>query len=183
MGTMTDAPPASDLRTILKGQYHAALAMLREAVELCPDRTWDDPRHRNRTWQIAYHALYFTRYYGGRDEHHDSFWEGHRRGTQNDDGILGPPDPKSDKPHGPAPYTKAEVLACLDFVVRGVDAAVDDLDLAAKECGFPWYKLTKLEHQWMTVRHLQHHTGQISERIRAEADLGMKWVGSRRTVP
>jgi DNA-binding response OmpR family regulator len=173
---------ASDaaLRRMLKSQYRAALAMLREAVERCPDALWDDPAHTNRTWQIAYHALFFARYYGGRDESFDGFWAGHRRGTQNPDGIPGPPDPESPLPLLPEPYTKAEVLAAWDHCNAGVEAAVDALDLAAPQCGFPWYPIPKLEHQVVNIRHIQHHAGQISERLRREADIGIAWAGARR---
>lgn len=34
---MNDAIDTATLRSILKSQYHAALAMLREAIERCPD--------------------------------------------------------------------------------------------------------------------------------------------------
>jgi len=175
-----DRSAESALRRMLKSQYHAALAMLREAVERCPDAIWDDPGHRNRTWQIAYHALFFARYYGGRDERFDDFWEGHQRETQNPDGIAGEPDPTRNLPLLPRPYTKAEVLAACDHCVAGVDAAVDALDLGAAQCGFPWYPIPKLEHQLVNIRHIQHHTGQISERIRTAADIGIRWVGARR---
>jgi len=171
------ADPA--LRRLLKSQYHAALAMLKEAVERCPDALWDDPRHTNRTWQIAYHALFFARYYGGRDERFDDFWPGHRRGCQNPDG-LGGPHPESLLPVLPGPYTKAEVLAAWAHCDAGVDAAVDALDLAAPQCGFPWYPIPKLEHQLVNLRHIQHHAGQISERLRHEADIGIAWAGARR---
>ncbi len=167
------------LRRLLKSQYHAALAMLKEAVERCPDALWDDPRHTNRTWQIAYHALFFARYYGGRDERFDDFWPGHRRGCQNPDG-LGGPHPESPLPVLPEPYTKADVLAAWAHCDAGVDAAVDALDLAAPQCGFPWYPIPKLEHQFVNLRHIQHHAGQISERLRREADIGVPWVGARR---
>ena len=50
--------PTSTIRTSLKSQYHAALATLREAIELCPDALWDRQADRNRSWQIAYHALF-----------------------------------------------------------------------------------------------------------------------------
>lgn len=39
------------LRTILKSQYHAALAMLREAIERCPDGDWASEEHVNAFWQ------------------------------------------------------------------------------------------------------------------------------------
>lgn len=171
------ADPA--LRRLLKSQYHAALAMLKETIERCPDALWDDPRHTNRTWQIAYHALFFARYYGGRDERFDDFWPGHRRDCQNPDG-LGGPHTESSLPVLPEPYTKAEVLAAWAHCDAGVDAAVDALDLAAPQCGFPWYPIPKLEHQLVNLRHIQHHAGQISERLRREVDIGVPWVGARR---
>jgi lambda repressor-like predicted transcriptional regulator len=51
------------LRAILKSQYHAALAMLKEALERCPEEVWFSQAHVNRFWQIAYHTLYFTHLY------------------------------------------------------------------------------------------------------------------------
>ena len=48
------------LRSALKSQYHAALAMLREAIEKCPDELWASDEYTNRFWRIAYHTLYFT---------------------------------------------------------------------------------------------------------------------------
>src|SRR5699024_2816331 len=53
----------SSLRAALKSQYHASLAMLREAVELCPAEEWTSDAHTNAFWQVAYHALYFTHLY------------------------------------------------------------------------------------------------------------------------
>jgi hypothetical protein len=180
IGDASGVPGADALRMILKSQYHAALAMLKEAIERCPEAVWDDPSHRNRTWQIAYHALFFARYYAGRDEHVLDFWDGHRTDSQNPDGIAGPPDPESRLPLVPEPYTKAEVLAAWAHCDAGVDAAVDALPLDAAACGFPWYPIPKLEHQLVNLRHIQHHAGQISERLRREADIGISWAGARR---
>ena len=44
---MTDAM----FRSVLKSQYHAALAMLREAVERCPADEWANADHKNAFWQ------------------------------------------------------------------------------------------------------------------------------------
>src|SRR5690242_11533301 len=53
----------SAVRAVLKNQYHAALAMLREGVERCPAEEWSDTRHKNAFWQLAYHTLFFTHLY------------------------------------------------------------------------------------------------------------------------
>jgi hypothetical protein len=61
---MTDAM----FRSVLKSQYHAALAMVREAVERCPADEWSNADHKNAFWQVAYHTLFFTHLYLQRDE-------------------------------------------------------------------------------------------------------------------
>ena len=63
-----------------------------------------------------------------------------------------------------------------------VDDAVAALDLHAPESGFSWYKVSKLEHQIINVRHIQHHTAQLADRLRSAADIGISWVGARRSA-
>ena len=91
---MTDAL----LRSVLKSQYHAALAMLREAVERCPADEWSSADHKNVFWQVAYHTLFFTHLYLQPDEAAFQLWAQHRGPN---DGI------DSD------PYTQAQVLEVL----------------------------------------------------------------------
>jgi hypothetical protein len=58
-----------------------------------------------------------------------------------------------------------------------IDSAVDRLDLNEPESGFSWYKMSKLEHQFVNLRHIQHHTGQLAERIRQATGGAVGWVG------
>ena len=168
------------LRPVLKSQYHATLAMLREAIERCPDEEWFSKEHVNAFWQIAYHALFFTHLYIQPNEAAFRPWENHQSDVQNPDGLPGPPDPNSALPLIPRPYTKAEVLAYWRFCEEMVDSAVDALDLHSPDSGFSWYKMSKLEHQIVNIRHIEHHMAQLADRLRAVADIGIKWVGSRR---
>src|ERR1041384_7329748 len=48
------------LRSVLKSQYHASLAMLREAIERCPPEEWLSTDHKNAFWQLSYHTLFFA---------------------------------------------------------------------------------------------------------------------------
>ena len=168
------------LRTMLKSQYHAGLAMLREAIERCPDDVWESDNHKNAFWQVAYHTLFFTHLY--LHPHAGAFrpWDHHQADVQHEDGIPGADDPKNPMPLIPRPYSKAEALAYWSVCDEMVDGAVDTLDLHSAESGFHWYKVPKLEHQMVNLRHLQHHTAQLADRLRASADLGIKWVGARR---
>lgn len=167
------------LKTALKNQYHAALATLHQAVELCPDDLWNDGDYTNRCWQIAYHGLYFTHLYLQPRLEDFTPWSGHQAGVQHEDGIAGSVDPDSDLPLIPDPYTKDQVLAYCSFCTEMVDEGVDALDLASPDSGFHWYPVPKLEHQLVNLRHLQHHAAQLADRLRNEADLGVRWVGSR----
>jgi len=180
------APGASDgeaytaaLRASLKSQYHAALAMLREGIEQCPDDLWTSAAHTNAFWQVAYHALFFTHLYLGQREDDFSPWERHQADNQNPDGIAGTPDPRSDLPLIPRPYSKADVLAYWRICDDLVDSAVDRLDLHAPDSGFSWYHTSKLEHQIVSIRHLEHHVGQLADRLRSAANVGVRWVQSR----
>jgi hypothetical protein len=174
------APDLAALRAMLKSQYHAALAMLRDAVERCPDAVWEGGGYTNACWQQAYHALFFAQCYSRRDSETFLWWPGHRTDTMNPDAIPGPPDPDAPLPHMPPPYSKDQVLAACRFVDEGIDAAIDAMDLGAAESGFPWYPIPKLEHQIVNLRHIQHHTAQIADRVRTHAGEGVRWVGARR---
>jgi hypothetical protein len=177
---MTTGSSDDPLRSALKSQYHASLAMLREAVERCPDALWLDEGPKNAFWQVAYHTLFFTHLYLQPRVEAFRPWAQHRGGVQHEDGIAGPPDPASTLPLIPEPYSKEQALAYWSVVDEMVDPAVDALDLASPESGFYWYPISKLEHQLVNLRHVQHHLAQLADRLRAAEDIGVRWVGSGR---
>jgi DinB family protein len=153
-----------ELHAALKSQYKASLAMLRQAIESCPTSLWTDSSYVNPFWQVAYHALFYTDFYLQPSEAAFVPWEHHRPGYNRFN-----PDPV-------APYSADEILVYCARCENMVDSSVDRLDLSAAESGFPWYKMSKLEHQLVNVRHLQHHTAQLAERIRQATGQGVRWV-------
>lgn len=172
--------PDESLRTILKSQYHAGLAMLGDGIQKCPDDLWFSTELTNACWQIAYHTLFFTHFYLGPNDAAFRPWEGHQANVQHPDGIAGPPDPESTLPLLPEPYTKAQALEYWAFCDQMVDGAVDALDLHSAESGFSWYPVPKLEHQIINLRHLQHGAAQLADRVRNAANIGVAWAGARR---
>ncbi|MBI2297405.1 MAG: DinB family protein [Armatimonadetes bacterium] len=154
-----------DVRSALKGQYHGALATLKEALDRCPDDLWTLEGPLLPFWQVAYHALFFTHFYLQRG--HLSFepWEHHRHPCQ---------DLSS---HDQEPYAKAQILEYWAVCDGMVDGCVDGMDLEARECGFPWYPLPKLDHQIVNIRHIQHHAAQLGDRLRAATGEGLRWYG------
>lgn len=180
-GPSEPSPTAQPVAAALKSQYHAALAMMRAAVELCPDDVWLEQEGQTAPWQIAYHGLYFTHLYLQTRLEVFTPWEEHQGATQHEDGFPGPvrPDIDTTLPELPEPYSRPQALRYCDFCDGIVDECIDAMDLQSAESGFFWYPVPKLEHQIVNIRHLAHHAGQVVDRVRRRADLGTRWVGSR----
>jgi hypothetical protein len=164
----------------LKSQYRASLAMLREAIEKCPDTLWARESDLNKTWQVAYHALYFVHLYAQPTLEDFVPWSGQHPESQNDDCFPGNPSESSTLPVIPEPYAQAEVLSYHQFCEDSIGSWIDRLDLASASSGFPWYPISKLEHQLLNLRHVMQHTGQIMERVRSAANVGVRWRGAVR---
>lgn len=179
--TVRDAAiPAGSLRPIIKSQLHASLAMLGDAVRRCPDAVWFDDAPPSAFWQIAYHTLFYGHMYLHRDWAAFQPWHGHRADVRRPDALRGPRDPESALPDLPEPYTRDQALELWAICDAMVDDAVDGFDLASPDCGFPWYPgVSKLEHQFIATRHIQHHAAQLADRLRAARDVGVEWVGAR----
>jgi hypothetical protein len=165
------------VRAALKSQYHASLQMLHEALERCPDDLWLDRSHVNAFWQIAYHALFYVHMYLQPDLKSFKPWAEHQKDVQYANAIPGPPKPGSTLPLMPEPYSRAQVQTFWALCDGMVDDAMDRFDLLEPKCGFPWYECSKLEHQIISIRHLQHHTAQLGDRLREAAGSGLEWLG------
>lgn len=177
---MSPSPASPDAlefaRAAFKSQYRAALGMLEEAIDRCPEALWEDRGHPNAFWQVAYHALFYAHMYLQPDLESFKPWHGHQARVQYQSGIAGPPKAGNDLPLVAKPYTKAQVREFLTLCDSMVDA-VDNLDLLEPRSGFPWYTCSKLEHQIISIRHLQHHTAQLGDRLRGAGGSGLVWLG------
>jgi hypothetical protein len=163
-----------DVRSALKSQYHGALKTLREAIEKCPDSLWNDPAEGSPPfWRVAYHTLFYAHFYLQQRQEDFKPWARHRDEAQY---IASVPLTRDRAPKSCEPYTRVDLLDYLEDCDRMIDAAVDTLDLSAPECGFPWYKMPKLEHQIVNIRHIQHHAAILSSRLRRLAGIEVDWV-------
>lgn len=160
-----------DIKRALKGQYHAGLAMLRDAIERCPEDVWMAGTHPRNTWRIAYHAVFYTHLYLMKTEVEFQPWVDHRNHVPalwiDEDG-----------PPVEEPYSKAEVLTYLEMVDSCVNGWVDAMDLESPTSGFSWYSIPKLDHQLLNIRHLQGHVGQLSELV-MQAGHDLDWITIR----
>lgn len=153
-------------KPIIKSQYKASLAMLRQAIEKCPEALWTDASYQNPFWRLAYHTLIYTHFYLSPREEDFVPWDKFQKDLQ----LLGREIP------GTRVYSRAELLDYLALVLDQVEIQVEALDLDT-ESGFDWLPFNKLELQFYNIRHIQQHTGELCERLGAHGEVEVAWVG------
>lgn len=173
------------VRDALKSQFHAGLDMLRDAIDRCSDDLWITDEYPTPFWRVAYHTIFYTHLYMHPSAEVFEPWPHHQTSIQDLDDVPAPPEIMDllELPHRPPrtgePYSKAQILAYLDTCDGLVDDVLDTVDLESDESGFSWYRVSKVEHEMVAIRHLQHHVAQLGQRIRIEQDSMIKWVGAR----
>jgi len=155
-----------DAKQTIKSQYLAALEMLKQAIERCPEAMWDVAGEKNKFWLIAYHALFYIHLYLQKSIQEFKPWSKHQDGAQR-------PGAVPEKPF--AVYTREEMLDYLAICQEQVAEQTASLDLEAPS-GFEWLPFNKLELQFYNIRHLQQHVGELFERLGARAAIELDWV-------
>ena len=166
-----------DVKAIVTAQYLAALEMLKQVITKCPDDLWGsaNPAHAGAFWHIAYHALFYTHLYLQPTDAHFIPWPKHRPNLN----AFGPPPWAPDEVVEPGePFSQAEILDYLAVCQQEVHRQTQAVDLAAPS-GFDWIPLNKLELLFYSIRHLQSHVGELSQRLWAEANIEVQWVGTK----
>jgi len=150
----------------IKSQYLAALGMMKQAVERCPESIWDVAEDKNKFWRVAYHALFYTHLYLQKTAEDFKPWVKHKEEARR----PGTPPEKEE-----TAYTKTEILEYLAICQMQVAERTASLDLEAPS-GFEWLPFDKLELQFYNLRHLQQHVGELYERLGTRAAVELDWV-------
>jgi hypothetical protein len=151
------------IRAALKSQYRAAFETVHDAIQRCPEQLWEEPGAMPQFWQIVYHTVFFGHFYMLQKEQDLHPWRKHRRSAP------------SLEPDGQPAYTKAELLEYLGEVLASIDSTIDSLDLATPDSGFHWYKIPKLDHEILSIRHIMEHAGQLDAILRTHNLDGVDW--------
>jgi hypothetical protein len=152
-----------DIAAILISQYLASLEMLKQTIAQCPESIWNAASDKNRFWQVAYHALYFTHEYLADSAETFTPWVKHREVYDFDESQVF------------EPYDKESILEYLAFCQREVVERVPRLNLEAPEGH--GRSLSTLELQIYSIRHIMQHTGELMERLGTRTDAQIDWVG------
>ncbi len=161
-------------------QFAAAIQMIRSAVEACPDPLWDDRADGTPFWHLAYHGLFYADFYLSDDENSfrpPGFHQPKAQFLPGDyrhyAGVVTTPG---------AAFRKDELLRYADHCLCKCEQTLGNLTdaRALQRCGFWWYELNVGEFLLNSLRHTQHHAGQLALILRRRAGIGVEWLGTKR---
>jgi hypothetical protein len=158
-------------KTALWQQYGAAIDMLGNAIDACPDELWRDRSRNPEFWYLAYHTLFFL----------DLSLSGAVEGFH-------PPEPFTLDELDPAgvlperPYTKEELRGYLQHGRRKCKETIESLteEAARRRSGLYWVDVNFTELLLYNLRHVQHHAAQLNLILRQTVDAAPRWVGRAR---
>lgn len=161
----------ANIADVLVRQYRAGLAMLLAAMRNCPAALWFADEYENKYWHIAYHTLFYTHLYLHPSEAECVPWAKHRPEYR----LLGVHPGYPARPKPDVPYSQAELLELHQICVEEVAERVRAVPLDGAS-GFAWLPFSRMELHVYNIRHIQHHTAQLIERLRTRNGIGTDWV-------
>ena len=161
------------VRTILIGQFEAALCMLEQSLRACPPEHWEGKIANGTFRWVAYHTLFWVDVYLSpgdeeefvlRDFHHEG-------GDEREDRVC-------------PGLGKEEALAyvgiCRQKMLEAL--AAETAESLQGPSGFRYRIMTRGELHIYNLRHVQHHTGQLSAYLRRVdptlSGQDLRWVGT-----
>ena len=158
-------------KEIIWQQFGAAIAMLENALQTCPDHLWRDNIWIDPTdapeytefWFVVYHAL--------------SWMDLYLSGSKREDFIPPAPFVKGKLPE--EPYTKEQLQTYLSHCYQKCQTIFESLtdEKANQICEFPWgEEVSFAELQIYNMRHVQEHAAQLSLHLGQKGVAAPDWV-------
>jgi DinB family protein len=155
-------------RTSVWQQFGAAIDMLENCIEACPDSLWNDQDRNPQYWYLVFHTLWWLDYY--LTSPIESYAPVPPYGLEEMDpaGVL-----------PPRVYTKAEMRGFLAHGREKTRATLERMttERAAQPCGPVRPELKVGELVLYNMRHVQHHAAQLNLLLRQTVDSAPRWVG------
>ena len=158
-------------------QFNASLSVLNACVVQCPEDDWEGPVGNHAFWHVAYHTLFYTDLYLSPNEGSFRPPGFHREDYQ----FFGQkPWPPYETVVADVPYPKEVIVEYLETCRRKAAEVIASEQPESLEgpCGFWWYKVPRAEFYLINLRHIQHHSAQMSLCLRKSAGIGIEWVAT-----
>ena len=160
-------------RQVLTNQFDAALCMMNQCIAACRPAHWEG-RIANDTFRyVAYHTLFFADLYLSRSEESFVLCDIHKKGGDEREPVQ---SVGLDKPD-----TLTYLLVCRQKMIETI--AAETSESLQGPSGFSYRKFSRGELHLYNLRHIQHHTGQLSAYLRRVDPMlqdmkALPWVGS-----
>lgn len=157
----------NEVKTMIWGQFGAAVDALENAIKACPKEHWGDETPAMHFWYIAYHTIFWLDYY--LSDSTDDF-------QPPEPYTMSEMDPSGKMP--PRVYTPDELLSYLDHGRKKARRAIFGLTDASfnKVMKFRKADLSFPELILYTMRHIQHHSAQLNLLLRQRIDSAPGWT-------
>jgi hypothetical protein len=154
-------------RAALWHQFGAAIEMLDNALQACPEELWGDKSREPQFWYLVYHTLFWLDLYL----------------SESLDGFSPPPPFNLDEldPTGIMParvYTREELSGYLEHGRAKCQARIEALtpEEAGRRVPFEWLDLSFGELLLYNLRHVQHGVAQLNLLLRQNTGSAPAWV-------
>jgi uncharacterized damage-inducible protein DinB len=154
-------------RFVIRQQFHAAIDMLANAIEACPDSVWSGEPPRS-FWYLSFHVIFFLDLYL----------------SEEDESRFHPPPPfdlselEDEFVPPERAYGKDELLDYLEHCRKKLDSVMAGMTeaWAANACPFSYRDMSNAELLLYNMRHVQHHAAQLNMLLRQKTDSAPRWV-------
>lgn len=172
----------STWKDVLWRQFGAAIDMLDNALQACPDARWRDRLWEERAaqpeaaefWYLVYHTLFWLDLY-----------------LSDSAESFAPPAPFTRDEMDPAGllpervYTRAELSSYLAFGRAKCRTRIETLadEKAPQRCRPDWPDMSVAELLLYNMRHVQEHAAQLNLMLGQKTGSAPGWVGRARSRP
>ena len=152
------------IKQILLQQFGAAIAMLENAIQACPDHLWNT---ETQFWYRSYHTIFYLDYYSSTDPDHFAPPAPFTLSEFDSSGTL--PD---------RVYSKLELINYLHFGKQKCSDLLHNLtpELAEQRFINKARNYSILEIIVYNMRHVQHHVAQLNLLLRQGGIESPGWV-------
>ncbi len=162
-------------KQLVTSQFEAALATLGICIDRCPQDAWSVRVGNCPFGQVAFHTLFFADYYLGAAEHAYADQPFHREHRERFGDYEELQDREPNDLHD-RDFVQSYLEHCRDKVRRVMPAETAE-SLQAR-AAFARRDFSRAELHVYNLRHVQHHTAQLSLRLRLDFGEDVPWVGS-----
>jgi len=163
----------SMLKRGIASQMLAGLTMLKDCIDRCPEKEWDEKQNDYPFSQILFHVL-FDCDFNLSDSEQEFRGQGFHKNYPE---VFADYQELMDltKQH---PFDRRFINSYYDFCMTKIKNSMRELndgDLTVPNTDI-YKNMTKLERYVNAIRHIQHHTAQLGLRLQFITGVEMEWI-------